>query len=160
MALNKKQPFSKQEALSYITAFCSKEERCISDVEKKLFELLQSEAEIEEIIQFLISEKYIDETRYTNAFVNDKFRFNKWGKLKIAYALKNKKIPSKIIEQSLSAISEDQYSQQLEYELFKKLKSLPKSSTFELKGKLYRFAASRGFESELIQDLLCRLIDD
>lgn len=34
----------------------------------------------ERIIARLLKERFIDESRYTRFFVNDKLRFNKWGR--------------------------------------------------------------------------------
>ena len=160
MEVDKKKSVSKKEAINYISAYCSKEERCMFDAKNKLLEFSLTESDIDEILEYLISENYIDENRYSNAFVNDKYKFNKWGKLKIRYALKNKKIPEKIIQTSLAFIPEQPYLRQLENELSKKMKSLRCTSVFELKGKLYRFAASRGFESELIQEALNHLLEE
>ena len=159
-SLKNKQPFSKKEALNYITAFCSREERCIADIRTKLIDFSLADFEIDDVVQFLISEKYIDEERYSAAFVNDKFRFNKWGKLKIVFALKNKKISGNIINSAISQIPNDLYMRQLENELSKKMKSLPQIPIYELKGKLYRFAASRGFENEIIQETLNSIFNE
>ena len=45
-----------------------------------------------EIIDRLIDEKFIDERRYCRAFVNDKLRFNHWGRVKIQAKLREKKL--------------------------------------------------------------------
>jgi len=150
---------SRKELLTLITHYCSREERCIFDVTKKISEYNLPESEITEIIEFLKKEKYIDELRYTEAFVNDKFRFNKWGKYKINFALKQKHIPDHIIAEALEKIPEENYHSLLHDELSKKLRSLSKSSGYELKSKLYRFAASRGYENDLILEVINELID-
>ena len=151
---------SKKELLVQITHFCSREERCVNDVRKKISEFNLPENEINEIIEFLKKEKYIDEHRYTEAFVNDKYRFNKWGKFKINFALKQKHIPELIISVALNKIPYENYQALLHDELSKKLKSLPKSSSYELKSKLYRFAASRGYENDLILDVINELLKE
>ena len=38
---------------------------------------------IDRIINRLEQEKYIDEERFCRAFINDKYRLAKWGKVKI-----------------------------------------------------------------------------
>ena len=151
---------SKKEALSLITRYCSIEERCISDTREKLNKYDLSENDIEEIIEFLKKEKYIDEVRYSAAFVNDKFRFNKWGKYKITYSLKRKLIPEAIISKALQNISDKDSKQLLKSELQKKLKCLPKADEHILKGKLYRFAASRGFENDLIINAISEVLNE
>ena len=52
---------------------------------------------IDKIIDRLKAEKYIDEARYCRSFINDKLRFNKWGRKKIEFALKQKQIPLELI---------------------------------------------------------------
>ena len=151
---------SKKELLTLITHYCSREERCIYDVKKKISEYHLPESEIPEIIEFLKNEKYIDELRYTEAFVNDKFRFNKWGKYKINFALKQKHIPEHLISEALKNIPDENYHSLLHDELSKKLRSLSKSSSYELKSKLYRFAASRGYENDLILDVINELLKE
>jgi len=151
---------SKKELLILVTRFCSLEERCVYDVRKKISEFNYPEDEITEIIEFLKKEKYIDEQRYAEAFVNDKYRFNKWGKYKINFALKQKHISEPIILEALKKIPDNNYHSLLFDELSKKLRSLPKSSGYELKSKLYRFAASRGYENDLILKVISELLNE
>ena len=149
---------SKKEALILITRYCSAEEHCNSEVRERLNKYNISENDVDEILEFLRQEKYIDESRFSSAFVNDKFRFNKWGKYKITYFLKHKQIPETIISEALQTIPDEDYQQQLKNELQKKLKSLPNTDTHALKGKLYRFAASRGFENDLILNTISEVL--
>jgi regulatory protein len=149
--------FSKKEALSALSRICSKKEVCSSEAIEKLDNWGISDSDKKEIIDYLIKEKYIDDVRYATHYASDKFRFNKWGKYKIASALKIKKLPEDIIGQALDLISTNDYRILLREELEKKMHSIPKSSSYELKGKLYRFAASRGFENDLILELLNEL---
>jgi regulatory protein len=151
---------SKKEALSAITRICSKKEMCSSEAIEKLNNWGLSTSDSAEIIDYLIKEKFIDNLRYATHFASDKFRFNKWGRYKIVNALKLKKIPEYIITIALDELGEDNYRSLLRVELTKKLCSLPKSSNYEMKGKLYRFAASRGYENDLIMDLLNELLKE
>jgi regulatory protein len=152
--------YSFKEALSILTRICSREEKCIADIKKKLTDWNVSEADSLKIIETLVKEKYINEQRYTTSFVNDKIRFNKWGRIKIRYALKQKSIPEGIIAEAFEQVDEDKYRQILTNEISKKLKSLKKDNPYVLQNKIYRFAASRGFESDLISDITRNLISD
>ena len=84
-----KREYSKEELLNKAEAYCSAAERCISEVQKKIT-LWGGELYCNEILSRLISDKFIDETRFAKAFVRDKYRFNKWGSNKIVQALKLK----------------------------------------------------------------------
>lgn len=70
-------------------------ERCIQDVQKKIDAAGLPPDASERIIARLLKERFIDESRYTRFFVNDKLRFNKWGRVKIGYELYKKNIPSR-----------------------------------------------------------------
>ena len=53
----------------------------------------------EKIIDILIKENFINEERLCNRLLSrDKFKYNKWGKIKIAAHLKSKNIPADIIK--------------------------------------------------------------
>lgn len=154
-----KSNISVKEILKIITRYCSREEHCTSEILNKLSSFNLSEKDKTEIVNYLKREKYVDEYRYASAFVNDKFRFNKWGKFKISYELKRKQIPDIIISENMENIPEEDYRNLLHNELSKKLQTLPKSSDYELKAKLYRFAAGKGFENDLILELINEILE-
>jgi regulatory protein len=85
--------------------------------------------------------------------VNDKFRFNKWGKLKIGHALRQKKIPTAIIQVALDTLDEDAYSHVL-LQLIESKKKTVKGTATQQKAAVMRFAVSRGFEFDLVLRLL------
>lgn len=77
-------------------AYCSASERCIQDVEKKIKAAGLAGEESDRIVSRLLQERFIDESRFARYFVNDKLRFNKWGRVKINYEMQRKGIPSSI----------------------------------------------------------------
>lgn len=133
--------------------YCSRSEHCVLDVLNKLYAAGLGEEESDEIVQCLVEQGYIDEQRYANAFVNDKFRFNKWGKLKIGHALRQKKIPTSIIQVALETLDEDAYSHVL-LQLIEAKKKTVKGTAAQQKAAVMRFAVSRGFELDLVLRLL------
>ncbi len=86
---------SESQALSRMANLCARREYCVFDIETKLKRYDLDKETIENIIAHLIKEKYIDEVRYTRGFIKDKIRFNRWGKTKIEYALRQKRVPDK-----------------------------------------------------------------
>ena len=110
------------------------------------------------ILQQLESEKFIDESRFASSFARDKFRFNKWGKIKISYAMKQKHLPENIINEALDSISEDEYREVLTEELQKKRKSVKGKNAWDIRNKLTRFAQQRGFEFDIIQKTIDSII--
>lgn len=144
-----KKTISKEAALSRLAALCARSEQCIQSCTEKLTRWGVSADDATAIIQHLIDEKYIDERRYANLFTKDKHRLAHWGKNKIANALKLNKIPSAYIDEALAQIPDESYETQLTDLVMKKLKSCKAKNAYDLKAKLYRFAISRGFESNI-----------
>ncbi len=149
----------KKEALSSVQFICSKQEKCCSEIRKKLQSWGINAQEQEEIIESLIEDKFIDENRFTPVFVRDKFRFNRWGRIKIAYHLRQKQIPAYIIETALQEIDEQEYMETLTELLQSKLKGLNTEDKYQLKAKLLRFIHSRGFEPALADSVINRLLE-
>ena len=147
------QPETKK-ALSKCMALCSKSEKCISDIRKKLSNWQLNEDDAQHIIDTLIDEKFIDENRFADSFVRDKFRFNHWGKIKITYQLKAKGISSSHIVIALEQIDNEEYSNTLTELLSQKNKSIKAETGYERKAKLVRFAQGRGFEYEIIRNII------
>ena len=142
------------EALNKITGYCSAGEHCRSEVVEKMQRWGLPYETVNRIVEHLVEEKFIDEERYCKAFVNDKYRFDKWGKIKIAQALQLKKIPSSLYWIYLNNIDKEEYLSILNKLLQSKRKSVHAETEFERKGKLIRFALSRGFEMDDIRQCL------
>ncbi len=148
-------PLSPAEVLNKAAAYCTLCERCTSEVSKKLTAWGVAPAEQEKIIERLQDEGFINEERYCRAFVNDKLRFNRWGRIKITAALYEKRLPREYITQAIEQIDEEQYMQTLRDLIAAKQKEL-KSDDFATKQKIVRFAASRGFEpAKILQIVKC-----
>ena len=155
-----KKEISAQSALSKVMFICSRQEKCCFDIRKKLRDWNLSYDDQDEIIQTLIEEKFLNEERYTNFYVRDKFRFNKWGKIKISHHLKQKQIPDNLIKNALEQINEKDYKESLGDILSHKIKSIKEDDPYQLRAKLYRFAQGRGFESHLALNFIDKLISE
>ncbi|MCD6556112.1 MAG: RecX family transcriptional regulator [Bacteroidales bacterium] len=145
-----------QKALNKAMYLCSKAEKCKSDIRKKLYDWKANPDEHDKIIQQLEDQKFIDEERFVKYYVRDKFEFNKWGKIKIRTMLFKKQIPESLIINELKQISEEKYKKTLEYLIKQKQKSIKDTEPYKIKTKLLRFAASKGFEPDLILSILNR----
>lgn len=139
------------EALSRVAAYCSTAEHCRAEITEKLQRWSIPYDAIDRILARLEQEKYIDEERYCRAFVRDKYRFDKWGKVKIGQALQLKKIPQSVYFPFLNEIDEEEYLSILSGLLAAKRKSVRAENEYERNNKLVRFALSRGFEMKDIR---------
>ncbi len=83
-----KKEMSENEARYKAEAYCSMAEHCRAEVMEKLYQWGVSSEWMEGILNHLEQEGYIDQVRYAKAFVRDKYRFNQWGRIKIAQSLR------------------------------------------------------------------------
>ena len=151
---------NEKKLLCKAQSYCVAVERCVSEVCARL-EKWGADTELSEtIIGQLKEDKFIDEKRYAVAFVRDKYRFNQWGRIKIAQALRLKSLSDADIQQGLEAIDEEEYRKILQALLVQKKKSVKASSDYERNGKLIRFALGRGFEMNFIMQYVNQSADD
>jgi len=143
-----------EELLHKAASYCSISEHCISDADEKLQKWDVADTDRKKIIDRLIKEDFINEKRYVKAFVKDKFRFNKWGKVKISLSLKAKRIDNSLISAALNVIDDGEYEEMLAAILKTKLAGLKYTYEYEKQGKLFKFAQSRGFENDVIERVL------
>ena len=151
---------TEEEALNKVASYCSSAEHCRAEINDKLQRWGIAYEAIARILSRLETEKYIDDERYCRAFVKDKFRFAKWGKVKIAQGLYMKKISSDTVWRYLNEIDEEEYLQVLNGLLASKRKSIHARNEYERNQKLIRFAMSRGFEMKDIKRCIEVLEED
>lgn len=143
-----------KEAYAKMAQLCSRSEQCSADIRKKIIAYEIMDELVEEIIAKLRKEKFLDDERYVKAYVSDKFRLNKWGKIKLRYYLKAKGLSDNLIENGLLEINDEQYKKALISTLKEKAKTIKTGNKFEKMGQIIRFAQSRGFEPEIIHRYL------
>lgn len=150
MQLGRKYSF--EVAKAKVQKICAFQEKCIFEITQKLNFWQIPNQEIDKIIDDLIDKKFIDEDRYTQAFVNSKLSINQWGKIRLRFELKQRKIESSIIEKYLLAINEVKYLEILRHLLQYKADQLKNKdfSEYELKSKLVNYLQGKGFEMDLI----------
>lgn len=133
---------------------CSKQEKCVVDIQKKLSEWGVNSSDTKIIIEKLKEEKFIDETRFAKSFTRQKIFQNKWGKIKIKYHLNQKKIIEQNVLKAFDEIKDTEYQEILYELLIRKKQSTKAISQYQLKGKLINYALSRGFETDKIHSAL------
>lgn len=147
-----------REAYARMAQLCSRSEQCSADIRKKMVAYEIMDELVEEIISKLKKEKFLDDERYVKAYISDKFRLNKWGKIKMRYYLKAKGLSGILIEKGLNEINENQYKDVLIATLKDKAKKVKSDNKFEKMAHIIRYAQSRGFEPEIIHRYLNEVI--
>ena len=142
-------PLTPAQAMNRAAALCARSEQAPADIRGKLLKWGLSTSQAEDVLAQLIGQGYIDEQRYSRAFVNDRFNFNGWGRVKIAHQLRLKGIPHEIIDEAMTAIDEEQYRERLMELLRAKWRDVSDREPRAAWAAMMRFAASRGFETSL-----------
>lgn len=145
---------TEEAAVRRIASYCAKSEHSRADAYEKLKKWGFDSKVVEGMLKALETGGFIDDERFCRSFVNDKFRFNKWGRLKIGQALALRKIPSDIAQRYLNEIDEEEYVNVLQKLINTKKRSVQGKNERDKEAKLIRFAASRGFEMRYIKRCL------
>jgi regulatory protein len=133
-----------QKAKNKAARYCSSAERSPYQVLTKLqlYGLEFLEAKV--VLRALKKANFINEKRFVSAFVNDKFTFNKWGKIK-------HKISSFQIEEGLNIIKKSDYELKISELIDHKWHQLKGEEFFLIKKKkTCQFVIGKGFESHLV----------
>lgn len=146
-------------ALNKALGLCSHREFCILEMRNKIESWGVASDDIDKIIGLLIKDNFINEKRYARAFVRDKFNYNKWGKVKLAAYLRIKNIQGDIIRQALDSIDNEAYVKSLLDLISGHRRFIKAKNHYDLKAKLLRYGLSKGFESNLLYDILNDLED-
>lgn len=142
-----------EELLQRAQQLCSVREYCVSEITAKIGQWGENDTEITgSIIGQLIAEKFIDEERYCRAFAIDHFKYQHWGKVKISAGLRIKRIPAATITAGLEVIDNEEYLATLGELLETHRRSVKSKNRYDLKGKLVRYALSKGFESQAVYE--------
>ena len=132
-----KKELSPDDYLRRAQAYCARAERAPFEVRQKLHIIGAKAMDIENIVEKLTQDGFLDEARYAAAFVHDKVLFQGWGKQKIRMALLAKKIPEQLVGQALENITPQDYQRAL-----KKALQTKRSASQEQR---IRFLLQRGF---------------
>jgi len=145
-------------ALQRCMKICSTKEYAKSEIVQKLTDWGLNDEDCDWVILTLKEEKFLDEFRFARYYVNDKIKFNKWGRIKISIFLKQKKVDNDAVKEAFAQINEVFYTTILTDELRKKFKTIKETDDYTIRGKLYQFAVGRGFEGDLIYKTINELL--
>ncbi|SDP21981.1 regulatory protein [Mucilaginibacter sp. OK268] len=141
-------------ALTKAEHFCAYQERSQQEVRDKLYDWGLWPDAVEQTISRLIEGNFLNEDRFAKAYVKGKFNQKAWGKIKIKQGLKLKRVPDVLIKKALLTIDLDDYMTALTRLLEKKAASVIEKNEFKRRYKLQQYAMSRGYEADLIAEVL------
>ena len=146
-----KKEITEQQALSRLMALCARSEHSSGDMLEKMRQWNIDDEAQARIMQRLTEDRFIDDERFARAFVNDKIRYNQWGRRKIEQALTLKRVDRQTQQRVLDEVDEEEYLRALRPLLKSKQRTISARNDFERQMKLMRFALSRGFSMEQVQ---------
>lgn len=142
------------EAKTKIFRYCVYQERCHQEVKNKLYEFGLATSDVDLIITDLITDGFLNEERYAKAFAGGKFRMKHWGRLRIIRELEAKGLTGNCIKSGLIEIDESDYRKTLVTLIEKKSAMIDEENPFVLRDKLSRFAIQKGFEPDLVWEVI------
>jgi regulatory protein len=153
-----KKYLTKEQALQKLRQYCAYQERSHSEVVQKLWDLGVRKAEHDEIISSLIEEDYLNEERFATMFAGGKFRMKSWGRKRIYYALKEKRVSDYNIKKAMKEIPDDVYEKTLHGLAEKKYELLKDEQYLVRKKKTMDYLIQKGYEPDLVTKAVNALI--
>lgn len=141
-------------ALIKLQSWCAYQERSQQEVRDKLYGLGLWPEAVENIIAKLIEDNFLNEERFAMAFAHGKFAIKKWGKVKIRMELKQKRVSDYCLKKALAQIDDTEYLDTLKKLIATKRRSIHEKNPLKLKYKLASYALSKGYEKDLVFDVL------
>ena len=147
-------PLTPDQVLDKMAKYCAYQERCVKDVKDKLktFDIPQEEKT--KILDYLLDNRFVDDERFAKSFVRGKVNQSGWGMNKIRFHLMQKGIAKELIDDALEQTDEEVYRQRLIDIIKTKAKTVKAASDFEKKHKLAAYAMQKGFEGNLVWEVL------
>jgi regulatory protein len=115
---------------------------------------------LEEILDDLIANDFLDEERFAKSYARGKFRMKQWGRIRIVSELKFRKISAYCIKEALKEIDDADYTQTMLDLTEKYGRTHPDLEGFDLRVKTTNYVLSKGFEHELVFAITKKYFDN
>jgi regulatory protein len=142
------------EFLNILARYCAYQERCVQELHLKMKSLGIEDHLFTDYILWLEENNYLNEERFAEIYARSKFNQKKWGRNKIRFELKKRRINAVYIQKAINQIDDEQYIVTLKEVIDQKAKKLTSKDVWANQQKCYQFALGKGFESDLIGEVL------
>ena len=146
-----RKPKTAQQALQSLMRLCARSEKSSGDALRLMQQWQGPQSERQGVLDKLLKDRFIDDSRYADAYVREKSRLSGWGVRKIAMQLRQKGVSQDVIVEALKQLDSDVELPRLVEKLRRKARTTKYSSDYELRGKLLRYALSLGFDYAMAQ---------
>ncbi len=154
MANSPAKPITVDQVLDKMAKYCAYQERCVKEVRDKLNTCDLPQDEKNKIIDYLLDNRFVNDERFAKSFARGKVNQSGWGLNKIRFHLIRKGIDTEIIDDALRQTDKEAYRQRLTDILITKSKTVKSDSDFDKKRKLAAYAIQKGFEDNLVWEVL------
>ncbi len=151
---------TKERALASLQALAARSEKSSGDCYRLMRSWGVAEGEWEWVMSRLYADKFIDDERYARAYIREKISINGWGAYKIVMGLRGKGVAKEIIDEAIDEIEKSQFTERLYELLGRKARSVKYENIYQLKDKLLRFGAARGYDFDTMQEAIERVVNE
>mgnify|MGYP000984279648 CR=1 FL=1 len=152
--IRKKRGKTPDEALAALMRLCARAEKSEGDARRLMRGWGVAEKDAEQVLARLVRDRFIDDSRYAEAFVREKLRLSGWGEYKIRTALQRKGVSKKRIDAALSQADRSGMGERL----CRKARTVKYATQYELKTKLIRYGLSLGYDYEAVMDAASAMV--
>lgn len=149
---------SATEALQSLIRLCARGERSTGDAMRLMRTWGVPEGERQAVVDRLVAQRFIDNSRYAELYVREKSHLSGWGARKIAMQLRTKGVEKEVITEALATIDRDEQGDRLAEKLRRKMRTTKAQSDYEMRGKLLRYALGLGYDYDDANTALDKII--
>lgn len=146
------------EALAALTRLCARAEKSTGDARRLMRGWGLCTEDAEQVLARLINDRYIDDSRYADAFAREKLRLSGWGAYKIRAALQRKGIAKTVVDAALAQARPEDMARRLAQMLARKVRTVKHTTPYDLKNKLMRYGLSLGYDFEAVADAVAPFV--
>lgn len=150
--VKKKREKTPEQALASLMRLCARAEKSESDARRLMRGWGLAASDAEQVLARLVRDRFIDDSRYAEAFVREKLRLSGWGEYKIRTALVRKGVDKSLIDAALCLADRAGMAERLATQLARKARTAKYATQYELKTKLIRYGLSLGYDYESVMD--------
>lgn len=143
-----------QESYNIALKYIAVRLRSINEIELYLKKKKINDEIIDNTIDRLIKNNFLNDEIFAKAFIKDKLNFTTMGKYKLIQELKKIKVEDEIINKYIEEIEEDIWYERIDKLTNKYMKSNKKYSGNILKNKLYIYLVNLGYDKDLVINYL------
>lgn len=130
--------------------------RTVTEVQEKMTKRGYTTTVVNEVINNLLQEKYLNDDNYAEVFINSMKNYKTWGRFMMKKKMYEKKLPKDLIEEKLSVLvsDEDEFAIGQRYS-DREYKAIKLSElSYDEKQKVMRRLLSRGFGMNVVTKLI------